>query len=261
MQVSGLAGVTAISVGGANGCALLSGGTVACWGSNFYGQLGNGTTSNSTTPVQVAVHPTVSRYSWGYTAACALLSDGTVDCWGYNANGELGNGTTTNSTTPVHVFNLTGAIAISVGSGEGGGTVCALLAGGTVDCWGNNALGQLGGGGYLPGNNSAVPVQAHVYGHRHLRRNLQCVRRYRRTHRVLGCRQLRTARQRDHGPVTDKFVDPVTGDLVQLPSRRVRERDVRAGVDLLHLLGPANLLRAPCAGRHLRRDPSRTNRE
>ena len=96
---------TAISVGDGSACALLTGGTVECWGDNESGQLGTGTLIvNSTTPVQVANLSDATAISVGDdSSACALLSSGTVNCWGNNSDGQLGNGTTTNSSLPVPV--------------------------------------------------------------------------------------------------------------------------------------------------------------
>ncbi len=81
-------------------------------------------------------------------ATCALLTTGHVTCWGYNGDGELGNGTETSSDVPVPVHGITDAKAIAEDNQDGGngGSFCALLSTGHIDCWGNNNDGQLGNG-------------------------------------------------------------------------------------------------------------------
>jgi alpha-tubulin suppressor-like RCC1 family protein len=134
--------VTAVAIGTST-CALLSGGTVECWGDNAYGELGNGTTTASATPVAVSGLTGVTAIATGFSSTCALLSGGTVKCWGYNADGELGNGTTTSSSIPVAVSSLSGATHLALSNY---GFACAILSGGTIECWGSNAYGQLGDG-------------------------------------------------------------------------------------------------------------------
>jgi alpha-tubulin suppressor-like RCC1 family protein len=109
VAVSSLAGASAIAVGEWNGCALVGGGAVKCWGDNTTGQLGNGSTTGAIanwlgwTAEDVAGLTGVSAISAASWHTCALVRGKGVKCWGANTYGDLGDGTTIERHTPVDV--------------------------------------------------------------------------------------------------------------------------------------------------------------
>ncbi len=155
VQVSGLtSGVQAIALGDAHSCAITSSGAAACWGHNFLGQLGNGSSEDRPTPGLVfGLTSGVQAISAGHAHSCAIASGGGARCWGYNLGGQLGDGTNVTRFTPVHVSGLSsGVLAIQAGVLHS----CAVTSSGAMQCWGNNFLGQLGDGSTT---NRFTPVQ------------------------------------------------------------------------------------------------------
>ena len=157
------------SVGGGfyHSAALGTDGSLWTWGSNNFGELGKGTTSDSSTPAKLSSISGVNAVTGGNDHMVALKTDGTVWAWGYNYHGELGNGTKTGNTansTPGQVLTaastpLTGITAVRGGFWHN----LALKSDGTVWAWGNNDYGQLGNGSVTP-SYGGVAYAAQVTG-------------------------------------------------------------------------------------------------
>jgi len=133
---------TQLSGGGFHTCALMTGGTVRCWGWNMFGQLGDGSNTARSVPVAVRGLEGATQVSGGAMHSCALVAGGKVQCWGYNEFGELGNGSSTSTNVPVATTGITSATAVA----SGGYHSCALMPSGEVKCWGYNEDGELGDG-------------------------------------------------------------------------------------------------------------------
>jgi alpha-tubulin suppressor-like RCC1 family protein len=187
-------GVVHVSVGAdytaGNGhtCAIKEDGSLWCWGSNWAGQLGDGTNIDKNTPVQIM--PSGVAYvsaGWSYTCAiktdgslwcwgagssntpvqimssgvvsvsvgaghvCTIKSDGSLWCWGYNRYGQLGDGTNTDREVPVQIMS-SGVVSVSAGWGH----TCAIKQDKSLWCWGNNWHGQIGDGTNISRN---IPIQ------------------------------------------------------------------------------------------------------
>lgn len=141
-QVIGMeSGVIGMAAGNAYSCAAKSDGSVKCWGSNANGRLGNNSTTNSPSPVDVSGLTDVIAMTGGYDHTCATKSDRTVWCWGSAQFGQLGNGSSSgDQLTPVQVTGLTDAYVLSTGDHHN----CAVKLDRTVWCWGKNSDGQIG---------------------------------------------------------------------------------------------------------------------
>jgi alpha-tubulin suppressor-like RCC1 family protein len=154
----GLAAAGRIAAGGDHTCAILSDGSVRCWGYGASGQLGYGNTNSvgdnetpaSVGPVNLGPGHTATAIAAGDSHTCAILNDGSVRCWGFGGDGRLGYGTTNNlgdrpATTPGKL------LAVNLGAGHtaksitaGGSHTCAVLDDGSVRCWGFGGDGRLG---------------------------------------------------------------------------------------------------------------------
>jgi len=133
-------------VGLIHSCALTKDGHVWCWGSNGYGQLGNGKgggLAHEVEPVEVWKLKDVTSITAGERHTCARTGGFAVKCWGDNSYGQLGDGTTERRLLPVTVRGLTG-IAVHVAAGAF--HTCVVTVEGAAKCWGRNLFGQLGDG-------------------------------------------------------------------------------------------------------------------
>lgn len=140
--VTGLSsGVVAIAAGGNHTCALTSAGAVMCWGWNNFGELGDGSRTESPVPVAVRGLPDgVVAIAAGNSNACVITSSGTLMCWGVNYPGAIGHDETSQSFTPVDDTGLRCVIDVSLGENHS----CALTSTGAVACWGLNGTNELG---------------------------------------------------------------------------------------------------------------------
>jgi alpha-tubulin suppressor-like RCC1 family protein len=157
VNVSGMSTGTHLSAGGAFSCVVTNTGGVSCWGQNNFGQLGDNSQTNRSSPVSVqGLGGTAVEVAVGIQHACARLTNGTVKCWGRNHVGQIGNNSTAELfKTAQTVGGGLGSVAqISVGAEFS----CARRASGTAFCWGANYAGQLGIG-TTDGSDHATPVQ------------------------------------------------------------------------------------------------------
>lgn len=133
--------VIKITAGESHTCVIMTAGAVKCWGRNNFGQLGDGTTTDRSEPVEVSgLSSGAIEITAGESHTCALTEAGGVKCWGLNSSGQLGDGTKTEKNVPTNVSELTsGAVSISAG----GEHTCSLMDDGGVKCWGISYNGTI----------------------------------------------------------------------------------------------------------------------
>jgi alpha-tubulin suppressor-like RCC1 family protein len=147
-----------VSCGVGSTAAIKTDGTLWCWGRGDYGQLGNNTSVNRSSPVQtIAGGTNWKQVSAGYEHTAAIKNDGTLWVWGYNYKGQLGDNTTLFRSSPVQtIAGGTNWKQVSCGS-----ATTAIKTDGTLWVWGRNAYGQLGDN---TRTDRSSPVQTIMYG-------------------------------------------------------------------------------------------------
>jgi alpha-tubulin suppressor-like RCC1 family protein len=138
-----LGGATAVYESEAYHACALAGGNVMCWGNNSNGQVGSADGGAKVeTPNAVSGLPTIADLSAGGISTCARTTTGTVKCWGSNVSGEMAlpPDAGTSFPSPVDISGVSNVVQVAAGHS----TICALIQGGSVTCWGFNANGELG---------------------------------------------------------------------------------------------------------------------
>ena len=132
-------------------CGVTTTGAAYCWGPNYNGELGDGTTASGNTPVPVAGGLAFTMVSVGRSYTCGVTTGGTLYCWGYLQLGFVNN---LSSTTPVPVAGELTFATVSVGELH----VCGVTTAGAAYCWGEGIWGNLGAGPMVGGSSTPVPV-------------------------------------------------------------------------------------------------------
>ena len=137
-----MAGIVQVVAAYKSTCVLTSAGGVKCWGNNEFGQLGDGTTTNRASPVDViGLTSGVAVIGGSAQSMCAITTAGALKCWGYNGTGGLGVGDNAHRSVPTQVVGLTSGVSVV---SPGNGHTCAILDTGGVKCWGHSQNGRLG---------------------------------------------------------------------------------------------------------------------
>jgi alpha-tubulin suppressor-like RCC1 family protein len=135
-----------VSVGRSHSCGVTTDGLAYCWGSNYWGQLGDGTTTSRLKPRLVAGGLHYGSVSAGSGFTCALTMDSRAYCWGANSSGQLGDSThISQRLRPARVAGGRLFKQLDAGSAH----TCAIAADSRARCWGDGDVGQLGIGRVL----------------------------------------------------------------------------------------------------------------
>ncbi|MBU3914079.1 hypothetical protein KKA14_00925, partial [bacterium] len=165
VEVSGITNAIQVSTAHNHSCAVLSDGTIKCWGEGTYGKLGNNSTITQTTPVTVNGINNAVQVATGSEHSCAVLDNGigfSVKCWGNNTSGQLGIGNNTGSYSTPQLLSLSSSYSpVQVDTGLD--FSCALLSNRKVVCWGDGTNGKLGNGSETSANSPVFVDQSKIY--------------------------------------------------------------------------------------------------
>ncbi len=143
LPVANISDAVGIASGRNHSCAVRVGGSVACWGDNQDGQIGNGLTGTpALVPEGVQGVNDATAVACGGSFSCAIRSGGAVVCWGNGLSGQLGDGTRRRTPAPTAVKGIDKIVALSAGDSH----ACAVREDGQLLCWGAGFHGQLGSG-------------------------------------------------------------------------------------------------------------------
>jgi alpha-tubulin suppressor-like RCC1 family protein len=132
-----------VSAGDAYTCGIATSGAAYCWGSNFHGELGDGTTTSRSSPTPIQGGLPFLHVSAGSGHTCGVLAGNAAYCWGSNFLGELGDSTTDQRLVPTPVTGGLSFVQVSIGDLA---HTCGVTTDHAAYCWGNNTTGQLGDG-------------------------------------------------------------------------------------------------------------------
>jgi len=135
-----------VSTGYSHTCGVSTDGAVYCWGNNSAGQLGDGTTTDRSSPTPVLGGLAFTAVRAGYLHTCGITIGGAVYCWGDNRSGQLGDGTTTDHSMPTLIKTFTPGGLAYAHLNSGGGHTCIVDEAAAAYCWGFNGHGQVGDG-------------------------------------------------------------------------------------------------------------------
>ena len=142
VRVQGGLRFAALAASGSNHtCGRSRGGAAYCWGDNSFGQVGDGSSQDRTTPVTVG-GPPLTSLTTGDWHTCGLTEGGIAHCWGDNGYGELGDASTSSSASPVTVTGGLKLASLVAGYHH----TCGVTTAGIAYCWGENLHGELADG-------------------------------------------------------------------------------------------------------------------